>query len=65
VRGLISKIGKLWRTIRGEPRDDYVDQFWAFFFRDGRDARPGCVMAGVIVAVLIIIVGILLGAFDQ
>jgi hypothetical protein len=50
---MLSNLKKLWELIRGEPRDDYTDQFWAAFFRDSSDARPGCTIAGIIVVVLI------------
>ncbi len=59
---LMSKLRRIWQVIRGEPRDDYVDQFWAAFLRDARDARPGWLIGGVIAVIVIIVVGALFGA---
>jgi hypothetical protein len=60
---MISRLKQLWQLIRGERRDDYTDQFWAAFFRDSSGARAGCTIAGIVVAIIILIVGVLIGAF--
>jgi hypothetical protein len=58
------KLKRWWATLWGERiRDwDSSEQFLSFFWRDSSYARPGCMIAGGIVIVSIIVGGALLGA---
>ena len=59
------KLKRWWTAFWGERiRDwDSSEQFSSFFWRDSTYARPGCLVAGIIAAVIILMVGALMGVF--
>ena len=56
---------RIWAMFWGERiRDwDMSEQFWSFLWRDPSYARPGCVIAGIIAAIVILVIGAMMGAF--
>jgi hypothetical protein len=61
------KLKRLWAIFWGERiRDwDWSEQFSAFFWRDSQDARPGCLIAGIIAAIVILIVAAMMGTLGR
>jgi hypothetical protein len=42
-----------------DNRHDYVDEFWAFFFRDFSGASPRLILWGVVIIIVLFLVAIL------
>ncbi len=57
----------MWATFWGERiRDwDMSEQFSSFLWRDTSYARPGCMLAGIIAAIVIVMIALVMTAIQN